>query len=252
MILSEAKISKLLRGIYKGEINVKNLPVDVYEQTAKYLLSGAYKGFGFDINTAKGEKLLALLDLRDNIYLFSGAKTYQQTSEMTQMIKDTDGIIKSFSSFKNDVMGVYDQYNVDWLKSEYNTAIGQSQMASQWIQIETNKDILPYLTFSTDGHACPECTPFEGLTAPVGSRIWDKCSPLLHYNCMCILIQGDDETALSSKSHIESLSDNIDGISPQFAHNAGKTWEIFNSTHPYFTESPKSLRDKNFDLPIPK
>lgn len=249
----EAKISKLLRAIYKGEINPRNLPVGLYDATAKHLLSGAYKGYGFDLDTAKGKRLAQLLDLRENLYLFSGAKTYTQTKDIVGLLRDGDGVVKTFAKFRDDVMPVFETYNTSWLKAEYETAIGQSQMAEQWQTIEETKIFLPYLTFSTDGHACPECAPFEGLTAPVDSRIWDKCLPLLHFNCACVVIQSDD-AQVSDAGFIRGIRGNIDAIPPLFAQNVGKTGEIFTKDHPYYDAGREvpAYAKRNYDLPLPK
>lgn len=248
-LLPEKKVSKILRDIYRGKINPKNLPKDIYFATAHHLVSGAYEGFGFDINTAKGKKLKQLLDLRENLYLFSGAKTYQQTVDMAAQLKREDGSYKTFKEFKESVLPIYEEYNVNWLKAEYETAIGQSRMAAQWDYIESTKNILPYLTFSTDGHACPECAPYEGLTRPVDDPIWDIATPLLHFNCMCILRQSDNADELSSDNFVRGLP--IDDIPDLFAQNVGKTSEIFTKDHPYFQNAPKSAAKTNFNLPIP-
>ena len=72
-------------GVYKGDYTPENLPKSVYGSTAEHLKKGVYKGFKgslkeitkeFGYGSAPAD---LLNDLRENIYLFAGAKTFQQT-----------------------------------------------------------------------------------------------------------------------------------------------------------------------------
>lgn len=250
---SDKQIQKLLQGIHDGSINDRNLPDDLYYAIAGYLKKGLYDGFGGDLSAfaEKEEFLDNLIELRENIYLFSGAKTFQFIKEAGELLTDEDGQIKPFSEYKVEAQELYGQYNEDWLQAEYNTTIGQAQMANQWQHIEDTKEQLPYLTFSTNGNPCPECEPFEGLTAPVDDPIWDICTPLLHFNCMCILEQHDEDAIPSTKDFIDKLP--TDDIPETFQNNPGKTGEIFTKDHPYFDvdKGDKAFAKRNFDLDIP-
>lgn len=249
---SDAQIEKLLEGIHDGSITDRDLPENLYYAIADYLKKGLYEGFGGDLTDVEGTKLENLVELRENIYLFSAAKTFNFVKDAADLLTDEDGKIKPFSTFKNEALGLYGQYNENWLQAEYATTIGQAQMAVKWQDIESSKDILPMLRFSTNGHACPECDPFNNLTAPVGHPVWRIASPLLHFRCMCILEQLDSSYAGSSEKHINGLP--WDNIPPMFRNNPGQTGEIFNKDHPYF-DVPKEDRKfakKNFGLDIPK
>lgn len=241
---NSGKVERLLKQIHSGEITENNLPIDLYEQIAEYLKNALYTGFG----SSKFEDNDLLSDLRDNVYLFSAAKTYQFTKTCSDLLVGDDGQIKPFNQFYAEGQALYGQYNEDWAQAEYVTTIGQSQMANQWQSIEANKEILPMLTFSTDGQPCPECEPFENLTASVDDPIWDIATPLLHFRCECILIPSDDAEP-SSKEFIDNLP--MDNIPDDFKNNPGKTGEIFTKEHPYFSEAPKGLAKNNFGLSVP-
>lgn len=246
---NSGKVERLLKQIYSGEINEKNLPVDLYEQIAEYLKSGLYKGFGSTLETVSEANREILSDLRENVYLFSAAKTYQFTKATSDLLVNEEGQIKPFNQFYAQGQQVYGQYNEDWARAEYVTTIGQAQMAEQWQSIEANKEILPLLTFSTNGQACIECAPFEGLTALVDDPIWDTCTPLLHFNCQCIIIPSDDAEP-STKEFINDLP--MDNIPDDFKNNPGKTGQIFTNDHPYFEDVLKSAAANNFGLEIPE
>ena len=152
-------IAALIQGIFDGSITEYELPENLYYAIADYLKAGVYKGFGTDftkltkqineeILTKFSEGDLELLtELRTNVYMFSGAKTYQQVKEMTEKLIGEDGKIIPFGEFKEAASEIFDTYNVDYLKSEYDTAIAGAQEAVKWESIEKNKDILPLVIY---------------------------------------------------------------------------------------------------------
>lgn len=243
---SEKAIKKLLTDIHSGVITDMNLPEDLYQAIGEYMKNALFKGFGNTLKNVSAANSEILSSLRDNTYLFSAAKTYAFTNAAMDQLRDEDGVIKPFNKFYEDGVKVYGQYNEDWAKAEQVTTIGQAQMAKQWQSIESNKDILPILTFSTAGNPCPECAPFEGLTALVDDPVWDTCTPLLHFNCACIIIPSDD-AELSSQSHIDNLPID-DNIPEDFQNNPGKTGEIFPASHPYFEDAPEEVF-KQLEIP---
>jgi hypothetical protein len=246
---TQKQISKLLLDLHRGVVTELDLPEDLYYAIKDYLKNGLYKGYGGTIEDFKGIRKENLEELTQNIDFFSAAKTFNFIKEAGDLLVGDDGVVRSFNEFKTEAEALYGKYNEDWLEAEYNTTIGSAQMAERWQGIEENKDILPMLTFSTDGTPCPECAPFEGLTAPVEDPIWDEATPLLHFNCECILIQSDD-AAPTSKDDIDNLP--MDTIPDMFRNNPGKTGEIFTKDHPYFDVPAEyqELARENFGLPI--
>lgn len=246
---SDKQINKLLRDLYDGRVTTEDLPEELYNQIGSFLQRGLYKGFGSTLENVTKANEAILTDLRENVWLFSAAKTYQFTKAASDLLTDENGAIKPFSQFYAEGKVISDDYLRSYATAEYNTVIANAQMAEQWQGIEANKDILPYLTFSTDGHACPECEPFEGLTAHVDDPIWDIATPTLHFSCACILIPTDDDSGVWSKSQIAELP--IDTIPDDFQNNPGKTGEIFTKDNPYFADVPAKLARSNFGLSIP-
>lgn len=180
---SDDQIKKYIDGIYAGTITEHKLPEDLYFAIADYLKSGLYSGFGGTLSDFSGKDLELLSELRENTYMFSAAKTYQQTFDQKKLLFDEEGNLRSSKEFTQLAEKNFDTWNDAWGRSEYSTAVGQGAMASQWQRIEENKDILPILTFDATGEECPICQPFEGLSAPVDDPVWDWATPLLHFNC---------------------------------------------------------------------
>lgn len=250
MKYTDKQISKLLDGIYDGGITEFDLPVDYYNAVVDYLKKGLYKGFGSDLSNAVGKDLELLTELRENVYMFGAAKTYQEVKEISSFLIDEEGNIRSRSEFNKLGRETYDTWNNDWGKTEYNTAIGQGTMAVKWNEIQANKDVLPTITFSVI-NPCPECAPFDGFSAHVDDPVWDWLMPLLHFNCMCVVLQQDSDFEVSDKNKYDEITGMKDDVPVLFQNNAGKSGEVFPKDHPYF-DAPKELGNVNFNLPIPE
>lgn len=258
MNYTDKQIDALIADIYSGKYNPSdNLPEDLYFAIADHLVGGTYKGFGGSMaDLAFGSTDQRLLDnLRENVYMFSGAKTYQQVREMSGMVADS----KNLKEFKEKALAVYKQYNDDWLRAEYNTAIGQAAQAGQWIDIQADKETFPLLRYSAvmDANTSTICAPLNGITLPVDDPFWRKFSPLNHFNCRCVFEKIDKYTDVKTtgKNKIAALTKEMnDTVQPEFQMNPGRDGYIFKPDHPYFEVAPKdkAFAKRNFDLPIPE
>jgi len=247
MEFSEKDIDKLLDGIYSGKINSRNLSEELYTAIGDYLNKGVEEGFG----AYKDIELFN--ELKENTWMFSAAKTYQQTKDIAALMYDINGDLVGHKQF--NVLGkkLFDTWNSVWGATEYNTAVGQASMASQWSEIQANKDILPMLRYSAIGDACEICRPLDGITAPVNSSIWNKVTPLNHFNCLCVLLQ-EDETVKETPGNKKAVAEVEKKMDDTFKMNAGKDGYVFSPKHPYFKveKKDKALAKRNFGLPMPE
>lgn len=245
--LGKKAIAAIIRGIYEGGITKRKLPVDLYEATADKLNEGV------DIGAEGGPSDL-IRELKQNIYVFSGAKTYTQVKDISSLIVE-NGKLRDFKSFKKLALEKFDTYNVDYLKTEYETAIGQAQTAVKWMSIDPKA--LPYLQRMAvmDANTSPECQILNGIIARVDDPFWRTRSPLTHFNCRCILTAIDRYSGVlpSNPATINAAIRDTEHINPLFKGNPGIDKVIFNKSHPYFDIEPKDkpLAKKNFNLPIP-
>lgn len=245
---------KTLHEVYQGFVTVRNLPKDIYFYNAGKMMSGMNRGFGAVSFAYNSPDYKLYESIADHIYMFSGAKTFQQTLEMSRhLIKD--GRIATFEEFKEKAGQIFDEYNENWLRSEYETAKDGGRMAEKWLHFERNKKDLPMLTYTTehDDTVCEICEPLDGITLPVGDPFWSEFYPPLHFNCHCDVQAHDRE---DDEWDDEDVFMAIQDSNPQgtFRNNVGKTGQIFSDKHPYF-QIPKQYRTlaaDNFNLPIPK
>jgi SPP1 gp7 family putative phage head morphogenesis protein len=252
MDFTQQQIDALIEGVYNGSITTRDLPVNLYNAISAKLLSA--------LGSVEGSPSKSLLNqLSENIYMFSGAKVYQQIQDISLLGNDEN--IKSFANFRDEALSIYDQYNKNWLETEYSTAIGQAQSATRWEQIEQQKKELPYLQYSAviDPNTSDICLPLDGICLPVENPFWDVNTPLNHFNCRCTVIQFDKTDAtdagITSKEEADRATEQVsEKRQPLFEGNSGKDRLIFNGEHPYF-DVPKADREfakENFGLPIPQ
>lgn len=265
----KAAKDEVVTGMFYEIYRPDKLPEPVYHATAKKLSKGVKLGFDFK---APDPGLLKELDT--NIYMFSAAKTFQQTLEMTEALTDKEGNRLQFTEYKKVATEIYEKYNGDdldseemggWLKTEYDTAIGQARMADKWNDIQNNKADFPMLMYKTSEgeEVCEICEPLDDIILPCDDPFWDENYPENHFHCNCTVIQMDDETAKEqggedSQEDVKAwASASQEKKNPLFNMNAGKDKVIFKDTgrykHPYF-EVPAKYRElakNNFNLPLP-
>jgi SPP1 gp7 family putative phage head morphogenesis protein len=249
-IFSDDEVERIIYDIYNGTINLRNLDVHTYLKTARKLSDGVFEGFGKNmdnmlINTPDYKMLYSL---RENVYIFSGAKTYQQTREIGSLLTKEDAI-SSFGDFKKQAKNILDDYNVNYLSAEYNSAIAQSRSASQWMDIEKDKDVLPFLKYRTagDGRVRPEHAQLDGITKEVDDKFWSLYMPPNGWNCRCGVIQDDVGEITDTKGLV------VENVPDIFQFNSGKEKIIFSPKHPYFdvADRDKEFAKQNFNLPLP-
>lgn len=243
-------ISEIYNGEVTPELMATSAALSLYKATARSLMGAVRSGFGSrNLNKA------LFRELRDNIYIFSGAKTFTQVKDVSSLLVE-DGRIRPFTSFKNAAKERMSLYNEAYLKTEYETAIGQAQTAVKWQEIEKDAKTFPFLQRKAimDANTSKECSVLNDIIAPVSDPIWRTRSPLTHFNCRCILTQIDKyaDVALSTQAEKNKAMRDTDHVNPLFKGNPGIDKVVFNNKHPYFDIEPRyrSAARRNFDFPI--
>ena len=252
----ESDFNPVINGVWIGTVTKYSLPVEIYNKTVANLLKGVSKGFGKDLISVEwgSPDYEMLADLSENIYMFSGAKTYQNVRSLTDLLRDNE-LKQNFYKFQERAKPFMEEFNSAYLKAEYNTAISSSRMAGEWQRIEAEKDVLPYLQYQTvgDGRVRPDHAVLDGIIRKVDDRFWDTLYPPNGWNCRCrvISLAEAEQTDLRGKSNL------YDNVPKEFRMNSGKDKIIFQdkgaTKHPYFdiAKGDKDFAKRNFDLPTP-
>ena len=268
---TEKQLDELIVSLYNGDINQLKLPEDLYLAVTKHIMGGVEKGFGGAVSfSATDEELKTAL--RQNIQLFSGAKTFNFTLEASDALFNKQGDLLSYEEFRIKANQVFERYHGKiendkikggWLEAEYNTAISQAGHIKKWNQIQQTKHLMPYLLRNEiqDSHECVICKSVNGVCLPVDHPFWKENGGDLHYNCRGIVeqIEKEEGEKLAWKdSDVNEATKKSDaaGRDDSFKYNPGIKQEVFStsgkSKHPYFDVPKPYLKfaQTNFGLPI--
>ncbi|WP_337557545.1 phage minor head protein [Phocaeicola plebeius] len=158
--------------------------------------------------------------LKESNYVFSGIKTFHELNETFPSLLDEEGNRKPFNQFLNDVQKVYDTYNVQYLRTEYNFAQASALMAARWKKFEQDGDRynLQYRTMY-DKRVRRTHRMLHNITLPIESPFWDKYFPPNGWGCRCTVVQVRKEKY--------PVSDEQEAMNLGSQATAGKYQEMF-------------------------
>lgn len=157
-------------------------------------------------------------------------------NDLAKQLLDSDGKLKRFDSWINDIRSISDHYVRNWLQTEYSTAIIRARQAADWQHFEQESDVLPNLRWMPTTSPNPESEHRQywerKLTLPVGDPFWDRHRPGDRWNCKCSLMATDEPATPGGASGLRNTPGQ-----PGLDSNPGKDGQIFSRTHPYYTQA---------------
>lgn len=190
--------------------------------------------------------------LREDVFVFSGCKTYHELREASQLLVSDEGKVKSFHQFRQDVMELYPKYNEQYLEAEYEFAVSSAQSASRWADIMEDGDDydLQYVT-AGDSDVRPEHQALEGITLPPSDIFWSQYMPPNGWRCRCLANQvlrgkyheSDHDRALQLGELATTDNDSTGrNRAEMFRFNPGAQQIVFPPSHPYYHDAPQEAR----------
>lgn len=213
----------------------KDIEPDLFEHTFSQL-DKALNVFG---NPKWGTPDRDFLEaLRHSNAVFAAFKTHKEQKELHNLLTDENGKIKSFDRFRKDTEKVIQNYNVNWLRTEYDTAVRRARFAADWKRFEKDKDLYPRLKWLPS----VSVNKREGHKA-FYNRIWNADDPfwITNYpgnlwNCKCSITSTEAPATETKPSHSH------DQPEPGLDKNPGITGQMFTNTHPYIKEAGKEAK----------
>ncbi len=250
---SEEELDKFIDDVWKGINTTSQLSRLMYFKTADKLSEGLRLGLSIGASGVPEESVKYRLakDLQQNIYRFSGAKTYQQTLQLNQLLVGNNGETLTYNQFKKEASKVLDTFNSNYLAAEYQRSVAGSQNALLWDKIQETKHLLPYLQYETvgDQRVRPTHQALDNIIRKVDDTFWLSYMPPNGWNCRCTVLQLEEaeETDMTGFEKPKDVPD-------EFLMNTGQQRIIFNDKHPYYEVHPRDvgLAMNNFNLPIPQ
>jgi len=246
------KFDKAVRYVYRqGGFTpdmLRNKPIVALTKETAQVLMDAFNStlINEEIPEAMAEKL------REDVFVFSGCKTYHELREATQLLTDEDGGIKPLYQFMADVKELHPKYNEQYLEAEHEFAIHSAQAAAQWADIQEDGDEYD-LQYCTAGDAAvrPDHAALEGITLPASDSFWTMYMPPNGWRCRCLVKQvlrgkyqrADSDRALRLGEQATTDTDNQGrNRAAMFRFNPGTQQVLFPPNHPYYHNAPEEAK----------
>ncbi len=215
---------KLLKDAYDGKLNPKDLSPGLIQQTYKELVGGAAKGYGskFKVVGDDGTPNATAIAMRQNLFKFSGAKTYSQQLLLNEALTK-NGKPASWNDFKAAGLKINQAYNVNYLQAEYQTAKQAGYHAANWATYVRDAKDFPNLKYVTqnDEKVRDSHQSLHGIIAPINGAFWAKYYPPNGWRCRCYVVQ----TAENPSANIPTK---VPDVKPEFEINTGISGQVFN------------------------
>lgn len=169
--------------------------------------------------------------LKENNAVFAAFKVHRTQKDMVRLLTDSNGNLKPFEQWANEVQPIADHQMRHWLRTEYDTAVIRAHHAADWQQFLREKDIFPNLKWmqSTSIHPGADHKIFWNTVLPIEHPFWDEHRPGNRWNCKCDLTSTDEEP-----TDIPETEKPADEPQKGLKSNPGKDGIIFSDNHPYF------------------
>lgn len=195
--------------------------------------------------------------LEQNVFIFSGFKTHAELSAVSALLLDESGKKKPFERFARDVQAIDENYNLNYLRAEYNFATQSARSAAMWAQYQADGDQF-YLQYRTaaDERVRESHALLHGTTLPVNDPFWKKFFPPNGWNCRCTVVQvRKSKYPLSDSKHAIELGEkattalNKHGQNKLaiFRFNPGQEQKIFPPRHPYLPKGCGNCNKNQLD-----
>ena len=204
--------------------------------TSKELMKAVVSGYSKKDIAYNTTDYNMLANLERNVYHFSAAKNYQELKTFTLAIKDDNGKIRSFSDYKQAIDQIHLKYN-SWLETEYDAAIGGSQMASKWVDFPEGS-ILEYRT-AGDSRVRDDHAKLNGTKRKKEDPFWNTYYPPNGWKCRCTAIELSNDTEETPLKDIQRPK-----IQDLWRTNTAKKGLVFPEDHPYYKGIPKEVLEK--------
>jgi len=206
------------------------------------------------LSEVKGDHADFVKQFKTNTAIFSAFKNHQQTAEMAALMIDENGKLRTFSKFRRMAEQLSAKYNVEWLQTEYNTAISAARTAANLLKFQQTKHLYPNLEYiqSIAAHPRELHLTWVGTILPMDHEWWNTHMPPSDWNCSCSVRQtdksptavpdGDAKPAFATNAQKEASFVKLDET-PYYQHtDEGKRKDIINAA--------KQMMDASQDVKI--
>ena len=233
--LSEEDIDRILRHIAHKKFDPKReIEPELFNHTFGVLNKAVEKVYG-KVSDPGHADYDFIQQLRQNNAVFAAFKTHRQQNDIHKQLLNEKGQLRSFPEFKKATEPIVGNYNTNWLKTEYSTAVMRARVAQQLRQAEGERAVYPNLQWlpSTSPNPREAHIPFYWMIRAQEDPIWQKYLPGSIWNCQC----GIKSTAEPVNTIGPQESSAAFKPQPGLDNNPAEDGALFSQTHPYFEKS---------------
>ena len=227
---------KALKAVYGNAGSPSIIEKNLFDITNNALQAGITKEFG-KAGLEFGKKNEAFIaEFKKNAAVFAAFKNHEQTKEVVGLLTDEKGNLRSFSEFRKRALEVSKDYNENWLRTEYNTAVRSARSAANWKKYREIADLYPNLEYleSLASNKRGSHLEYVGTILPIDHPWWDKHMPPSDWNCQCRVTPTD-----KPETKVPGGEDPL----PVFQNNPGKTAEFLRIKEtPYYQNASEEER----------
>lgn len=235
LIQSALEAERIAKAIIAGKKVIGNIDPKLTRLVADKLAETVKMAFT-DKNVAFGTPDYAMREqLTRNAFHFAGAKNHQQIISMSKALQDKDGKVRKWKAFRDETEKINKIYNESWLRTEYETALSSAQNAARWSEWKSREDVVN-LTYDAvnDELTRHSHKALDGITKPITDPFWNTHYPPNGWRCRCGVMVS---TKKASTTEIPNTA-----IPSLFKTNMAKYGILFPKKHPYFINSPNTVR----------
>lgn len=246
----EALSEKLLKALWDNKDTLA-LEAQTTVEEATELVNGLKKGFGVTTGWNTPDTL-AYQMMEYNLFEFSADKTEARLAAMTDLLLDKEkNQIRLFDDFKKLAQKkVLDDFNDNWLRTEYNLSVAVGQTSAQYIRAIEGKDRFSWVEYKTIGDRNVRAShkKLDGIYFNLNDKEAMKLWAPNGYGCRCEMVRSNRS---NPPAHLKMSGEQAQAIfsadddkwaTGQFNINRGDLKEVF--TKKQFYSNAKGLPEK--------
>lgn len=183
--------------------------------------------------------------LRQDVFVFSGMKTYAELKELSGLLVDANGTFRQWPEFLKEAERLNLVHNENYLQAEHQQAIATSQALDQYLEYEKDGDAYDLqIRTAQDDRVRDSHAALHGITLPFGHPFWETHWTPFGWRCRCNIVQvRKGKYPHTDTDTVNKLGESA--VSEMFRYNPAKQGVIFPPKHPYYAQHcGKKLRLK--------
>lgn len=239
-------VERVLRRIQGGFDVEHKIDPDLFTDSYTALNEAVDRAVKLSVKWGKPDKGF-IQELKRNNAVFAAFKAHREQNDLAGLLVDDDGNARSFDSFRRAAAPVIGEYNVNWLQTEYATAVRVARTAVRFKQYEKDGDLYPNGEWLPSRAAEPRMShrKYYHTVRRLTDPWWETHYPGCVWGCQCdmrntdkpITHIGDNPAAPGAEPTTVPPSEEAGVRSPGLSRNPARSGELFSRDHPYFTSA---------------